>query len=80
MMPTQKVPPVAMDFVTSDTTIVPAQEAFLVDATTLTQSHHRWIEAQMSSSIAFPCGPMLGSQKLPAYGADKGQAEQEADR
>jgi hypothetical protein len=44
-MQTQKVPPELVDFVTSDITRLPAQEAFLVDAPTLTRSDHRWIEA-----------------------------------
>jgi hypothetical protein len=45
-MPSQKVPPETADFVTLNITSVPAQEAFLVDATTVTSSGHRWIEAK----------------------------------
>ena len=36
MMPSQKVPPETAMNVTSNITIVPAQEAFLVDAPTVT--------------------------------------------
>jgi len=35
-MQTQKVPPEFVDFVTSDITRIPAQEAFLVDAAIIT--------------------------------------------
>ena len=35
--------------VTLNITIVPAQEAFLVDATTFTRPHQRWIEAKRLS-------------------------------
>ncbi len=45
-MTTQKVPPEFAMNVTSNITSVPAQEAFLVDATTITRSSHRWIEAK----------------------------------
>lgn len=43
IMSTQKVPAWFGTDVTSDITIVPAQEAFLVDAPTTTHSPHRWI-------------------------------------
>ena len=48
-MQTQKVPPEMWMNVTLNITSVPAQEAFLVDATTVTPSGHRWIEAKRPS-------------------------------
>ena len=38
---------------TSDITIVPGQEAFLVDAPTATRSPHRWIEAESISPASY---------------------------
>ena len=43
---TQKVPPVACGLVTSNITIIPAQEALLVDASTATPPPTRWIQAE----------------------------------
>jgi hypothetical protein len=48
-MHSQKVPPEIVDYVTSNTTIVPAQEAFLVDAPTLRHLPRRWIEVKRLS-------------------------------
>ena len=51
MMTSQKVPPETAINVTSNITIVPAQEAFLVDATPTTPSADRWIEAKPRSTV-----------------------------
>ena len=47
--------------VTSNITIVPAQEAFLVDATPTTPSADRWIEAKPSEIHASSCRLVSGS-------------------
>jgi hypothetical protein len=49
MMGSQKVPPEMAMNVTLNITILPAQEAFLVDATPPTPSPRRWIQVKARS-------------------------------